>query len=195
LPIKATRIHNGEIDGDGRLVGTVSVGIGTKNDVKVRAVENIFNKVYDKIKIEKVAVSSGVPEQPWGDDTITGAKNRAAAAFEQVPEAHFGIGIEAGLFHDQITDEYYDVQYCVIVDRGGRFSYGHGPGFYYPAAIVDGLKLGKTVGDLMSEVTGINDIGHKQGAIGYLSKGILTREGLTEQAVVMALVPRLTGLY
>jgi inosine/xanthosine triphosphatase len=195
LPIKASRIHAGEIDRDGNLLGPVRVAVGTKNEVKVSAVKNIFEKIFDDLEIEKIHVPSGVSEQPWGADTITGAENRAKTAFEKFPGAHFGVGIEAGLFHDKNIDKYYDVQYCVIVDRGGRVSYGHGPGFYYPSEVVNGLKLGKTVGEVMSKVTGIDDIGHKQGAIGYLSKGLLSREGLTEQAVIMAMVPRLSKLY
>nr|BAL59131.1 hypothetical protein HGMM_OP3C286 [Candidatus Acetothermum autotrophicum] len=47
------------------------------------------------------------------------------------------------------------------------------------------------MGDVMSELAGIEKLGHKIGAIGYLSKGVLTREQLTEQAVLMALIPRL----
>jgi len=38
--------------------------------------------------------------------------------------------------------------------------------------------------------------GRKQGVVGYLSKGILVRKGLTETAVVAAMLPRLNpGLY
>jgi non-canonical (house-cleaning) NTP pyrophosphatase len=43
----------------------------------------------------------------------------------------------------------------------------------------------------MEVATGIEDIGEKMGAVGYLTKGKLNREELTEQAVLMALVPRI----
>ena len=195
LPIKATRIAEDEIDSEGKLLGTVHVAVGTNNDVKVQAVKNIFGKVFDKLNITKALVSSGVPSQPWGSATILGAKTRAAAALNEVPEAHFGVGIEAGLFEDEDGAEHYDIQYCAIHDRGGRITVGHGPGFYYPHKVVEGLKAGRTVGQVMAKITDIENIGHKQGAIGYLTKGLLTREGLTEQAVIMALVPRLTELY
>jgi inosine/xanthosine triphosphatase len=195
LPIKATRIAEGEIDSDGKLLGTVRVFVGTNNDVKLQAVKNVFEKIFEKVELEKVPVSSNVPAQPYEKDTITGAMNRAKGALQQASDAHFGIGIEAGLFLDENTKNYFDVQYCAVLDRGGRITLGHGSGFYYPPKVVEGLLKGKSVGEVMAVVTGIQDIGHKQGAIGYLSKNILDRGGLTEQAVLMAMVPRLGELY
>ncbi|WP_455392701.1 inosine/xanthosine triphosphatase, partial [[Eubacterium] cellulosolvens] len=190
LPIKATRIADGEIDSQGNLLGTVTVAVGTENDVKYQAVNNVFSKLFSTLKILKVPVSSGVKAQPMEDETIAGAKNRAQAAMEQTSKAHFAVGIEAGLFEDNATGKFFDVQYCAIIDRGGRITVGHGSGFYYPDKVIDGVKAGRTIGEVMSTLTGIQDIGKKLGAIGYLTKNILTREALTEQAVLMAMVPR-----
>lgn len=195
LPIKATRIKSGEIDTEGRLLCTVRVVVGSENDVKLNAVRNVFQKIYKSVEVEKISVPTGVAQQPWGKDTILGSKNRAAEALEKDPEAHFGVGIEAGLFWDDYTQQYFDVQYCVVRDKGGRITLGHGPGFYYPVKVIDAVKSGKTVGDVMGELSGVLDIGHRQGAIGYLTNKILTRDELTEQAVIMAMVPRITGLY
>lgn len=195
LPIKATRIVNGEIDIEGRLLGTVKIAVGTENDVKLFAVENVFNKLYPDVELTKVPVSTGVRAQPWGAETISGAKNRAKSALEQIPGAHFGVGVEAGLFENESTGKCFDIQYCVIQDRGGRVTVGHGSGFYYPDSVLAGVKTGRTVGEVMSELAGIFEIGKKQGAIGFLSNGLLTRKALTEQAVLMALVPRITRLY
>jgi inosine/xanthosine triphosphatase len=194
-PIKATRIYNEEIDEEGRLLGQVVVAVGTNNDIKTRAVKTVFQKIYSDIKIIKSPVSTGVPDQPWGDDTIKGAITRAAAAFKVVEDAHFGIGIEAGLFEEKMTGHCFDVQYCAVVDRGGRITTGHGPGFYYPPQVMEELKKGKTVGEVMAKLTDIKDIGHKQGAIGYLSNNLMDRSGLTEPAVLMAMVPRITEIY
>ena len=195
LPIKATRIVNGEIDANGRLLGTVMIAVGTENDVKLNAVREIFRKLYSDHEIVKVSVTSGVPPQPWGDETLQGAKNRAEAALENTPQAQFGVGIEAGLIENSEAGRVFDVQYCVIIDRGGRVTIGHGGGFYYPDAVLEGVKTGSTVGEVMSDATQITNIGRKQGAIGYLSNGLLTREELTSQAVLMAMVPRITELY
>jgi inosine/xanthosine triphosphatase len=195
LPIKATRISSGEIDSEGKLLGLVTVAVGTNNDVKLSAVRNIFQRLHKSVELKKVPTSSGVSAQPWGSDTITGAKNRAAAALKAEPDAHFGVGIEAGLFRMEPIDEIFDVQYCAIQDRGGRITIGHGPGFYYPEKVITKVNQEKTVGEAMDELTGISEIGHKQGAIGYLTKNLLNREGLTEGAVIMAMVPRISELF
>ncbi len=195
LPIKATRIQNGEIDTEGRIIGVVKVAVGTENEVKSNAVKNVFQKQYKKLEIKNIPVSSGVSSQPWEDETIAGAINRAKAALRAESEAHFGVGIEAGLFWNNTVKEYFDVQFCAIFDRGGRITLGHGPGFYYPEIVIKDVKSGKTVGSVMGQFTGIPNIGKQMGAIGFLSNNILTREGLTEQAVIMALVPRITRLY
>jgi inosine/xanthosine triphosphatase len=57
--------------------------------------------------------------------------------------------------------------------------------------VVKAVLEGKTVGDTMSKITGIEKIGHKMGSIGYLSDGMIDRTSLTELSVLMALVPRI----
>ena len=62
----------------------------------------------------------------------------------------------------------------------------------FPADLV---RQGKTVSEAMDQVFGQKDIGHGQGAIGYLSRGLLERKALTEQSVTAAMVPRLNDSY
>ena len=78
-----------------------------------------------------------------------------------------------------------------MADKAGRVTLGHGPGFAYPPQVVERVKGGRTVGDVMGEVAGVADIGAKQGAVGWLSRGALDRAELTRGAVVMAMLPRL----
>src|SRR6266480_1110560 len=78
-----------------------------------------------------------------------------------------------------------------VVDRSGRLTVGHGPGFAYPAKVLEKVKAGSTVGEAMDRLTGIRGIGSKQGAIGHLTEGRLDRRRLTESAVLMAMVPRI----
>jgi inosine/xanthosine triphosphatase len=53
------------------------------------------------------------------------------------------------------------------------------------------VLAGREVGDVMSEIAGIEELGKKMGAIGYLSHGLIDRTQLTEQSVTMALIPRM----
>lgn len=188
LPIQSRRIRAGTIDAHGRRRTPVVVHVGTDNPVKVRAVRRVVADVFERVRVRAVAVPTGVPEQPVDQQAAVGAMNRARAALE---DADFGVGIEAGLLWDASAGDYLDVQYCAIVDRSGRITLGHGPGFEYPPAVIERVKAGRTVSQAMAELTGVRDIGSKFGAIGYLTERRMDRDTLTEAAVLMAMVPRI----
>lgn len=188
LPISSTRIREGIINEEGSLLREILVHVGSTNSVKINAVKNIFSKIFKKVKIEGLAVELDIPKQPFNTETINGALKRAELS---IKDADFGVGIEAGLFLNNFTGKYYDIQYCAIIDRRGVVTIGHGAGFTYPREVIKGVKGGKTVGEVMKALTGINEIGKKLGAVGYLSNGLIDRTELTEQAVLMAMIPRI----
>ena len=165
----------------------MKVAVGTENPVKVAAVENVFRRVYEDVAVEPRKVGSGVPEQPFGSETIRGAVNRAKNAYKS-GEYDCGVGIEAGL--SDVEGHVLDVQFCAIYDPFWT-TIGCGSGFQYPPAVLAEVLAGRSVGDVMSEVSGVPGLGQKQGAIGYLSHGLLDRTQLTEQSVLMALIPRI----
>lgn len=168
------------------------IAVGSSNPVKVKAVERVFSKFYE-VTVLMVPVSSEVPPQPVGlDVTIRGAVSRARNALALSESAELGVGIEAGLLQVPGTlSGYMDQQFAAIADRSGRVTLGGGPSFEYPSAIVSRvLGEGIEVGTAMDQLTGVEELGQKQGAIGYFSKGHLDRTSLTEQAVLMALLPR-----
>lgn len=164
------------------------VHVGSNNPIKAQAVKNVFERAFGPTEVRLVSVESGVPVQPFNDDTARGACERAKKA---LLDADFGVGIEAGLIWHKELKLYFDVQFCAVVSRDGKLTIGHGSGFIYPPKVIEKVLAGRSVGDVMSELAGIEKLGYKIGAIGYLSKGLLTREELTEQAVLMALIPRL----
>lgn len=164
------------------------VHVGSNNPIKAQAVKNVFERALGPAEVRLISVESGVPLEPLGNDIARGACERAKKA---LLDADFGVGIEAGLIWHKELKLYFDVQFCAIVSRDGKLTVGHGSGFVYPPKVIERVLAGRPVGDVMSELTGIEKLGHKIGSIGYLSKGLLTREQLTEQAVLMALIPRL----
>lgn len=188
-PIKATRIVAGEVDADGRLLREARVAVGSLNPVKVEAVRRVFGRVFPRVDVRGFDVPSQVGEQPFGEDTWRGATERAQRALAAWPEADFGVGVEAGLLPG--PQGLFDVQACVLVDAGGRRTLGHGPGFQYPASVERELLEGRSVGDVLSRLAEVPDIGRKMGAVGWLSRGLQDRTGLTEPAILMALLPRL----
>lgn len=179
---------------------SIVVAVGSTNPVKVNAVKKVFQEVlHEDIIAVPVSVESGVGSQPVGlEATIKGAVNRAKNAIRVVNDAKFGVGIEAGLVKMPFTiTGYVDVQFCAICDDKGTITIGAGPGFEYPPIVVKRvLERGEEVGNIMDEISGVKNLGKKQGAIGFLSKNLMNRQRLTEIAVLMALVPRMNpNLY
>lgn len=169
------------------------VAVGSSNPVKIKAVENVFSKFFN-VSVVARNVDSGVPPQPIGAEvTIRGAICRAKAAIGSDLSANLGVGIESGLLEfPSTTSGYMDQQFAAIVDREGAITLGGGPAFEYPLAIINKVISERIeVNDAMMALTGIRDLGRKEGAIGYFSKGCLDRTRLTEQAVLMALIPRI----
>ena len=189
MTVSATRVLKGEIDRDGRRLQPLRVAVATGNDVKIRAVRNVFAQIFGYVEVVGVDVCCS-SNQPRGEGTITGSVERAKAAIAK-SHADYGVGIEAGLFDIPVLGRHFDVQYCTIVDSGGNATYGHGPGFEYPPSVTKAALHGEPVGEVMSRLTGVERIGHRSGSIGYLSEGAIDRTSLTEIAVLMALIPRL----
>lgn len=170
----------------------MKIAAGTTNPVKIQAIKNVFSKIFKDVEVIPVLVDSKVGSEPFDSEVIKGAVERAKQAYKSGVD--LGVGIEAGLFKNPYAiSEYLDVQYCAIYD-GEKTTIGCGAGFEYPRKVVERvLKEKKEIGIVMEELTGIKDIGETIGSIGYLSKGIINRIALTEQAILMALIPRLNS--
>ncbi len=185
-PISSTRVLDGEVDLEGHLNRPLVVHVGSSNPVKVEAVRNIFSQYFIELEVEGSVTRTSVPDEPWEDDVKRGAKERA---WQVMQNADIGVGIEAGLFRRE--DGIYDVQYCAILDKMGRYTFGTGPGFRYPSMIEAELRKGSTVGDVFSEKIMGENPGRQGGAIGYLTRGVMKRQQLTESAILAAMVPRI----
>lgn len=179
--VHSRNAHSGECGCDGE-TECVTVSVGSLNPIKVEAVRAVMEKAFGSARILPKNVSSGVPEQPFGDETLKGAENRARAA---LGDSDYSVGIEAGVF--EMADGLYDIQHCVIVDRNGNMTRGMGPGFRYPDDVAELVRSRKTVGKAVRELYG-DDGG--RGAIWILSGGLLDRYRLTQQSVIAAMVPR-----
>jgi len=171
------------------------VAVGSKNPVKVKAVEKVFKRFYKDIVIRSISIDTGLPRQPIGLEIVAkGAYLRSISALEKITGSSYGVGIEAGLIkYPYSSSKYLNIQLCVITDNKGYSTIGSSAGFELPKKIVDKLINNREIEleDLMEKITGIINIGKKGGAIQYLSKNFLTREDLSIQAVTTALIPHL----
>lgn len=186
MPISSSRIQSGEIDREGRMLRPLRIRVGSDNPIKVDAVRNVLSQLFSSVEVMGTKVATSVPEQPFGEQTRTGAEERARAA---IADGDYGVGLEAGVF--ETPDGLYDIQYCAVVDRRGRVTIGHGSGFRYPPEVADRVRGGWTVGRSFRELYGWERDGKKEGAISFLTCGALNRTALAEQAVMAAMVPRI----
>lgn len=173
----------------------MKVIVGSKNPVKVNAVRNVLKRICNDLTIDSSDVDSEIPDQPFGlDQTIEGAVNRAKNAFSY--EFDLSVGIESGLIEVPHTlTGYIDIQWCAIFD-GNQITIGASSGFEYPPTVIKRVMDGFEVGDVMDEVTGVDDLGQKKGAVSHLSHDMLNRTENTEECVLTAMIPRMnTEIY
>ncbi len=166
------------------------IAVGTRNPAKVKGVRLAFAKYFTKVVLRPVDSSSVARLQPLGLGQMTeGAVARARFALSRVG-GDLGVGVEAGIF--KVGGAYFDHQQAALVDGSGRISLGHSAGYPLPReAIAKMIKEGRELEDFAKELSGIDGIGDKGGLIHYLTKGKMSRAELTEQCVIMALIPRL----
>ena len=167
------------------------IGVGSTNKVKVNAVrETVADyEMFRDVEVVSVETSSGVSDQPLSlQETITGAKNRARAAYAG---NEYGVGLESGLFDVPETKTgMMDTCVCAIYD-GKEFHIGLSSCFESPIKITEMVKQGThDITQAFNEHKLSDDpkLGAAEGAIGLLTKGKVNRLAYTKQAIVMALI-------
>ena len=165
------------------------VAVGSRNPVKIAAVRALLARVAPGAEAEGHAVSSDVPDQPWGDDeTIRGARARARAALAADAAATMGVGIEGGVV--ALADgEVRSNAWAVVVDRDGREGVGGSLAMPLPPRVARLLREGMELGHAMDALTGSENIKHREGAVGVLTQGLITRQGAYEVLLTYALAP------
>ena len=162
------------------------VAVGSMNPVKIGASRAVLERLATGIEVVGIAAASGVPEQPWGDDeTIRGALARARAA-RQATGADLGIGIEGGV----VANEDGSVRTCAwaaIVARDGREGVGGSLVLTLPAPVAELVRGGMELGLAMDAVTGSRNVKHGLGAVGILTRGLVSRQQAYETLIAYAL--------
>jgi inosine/xanthosine triphosphatase len=164
------------------------IAVGTKNPAKVEGIRRAFAKYFPGATIRTIDSASIARAQPLGlDQMMQGAISRAKFALSKLG-GDFGVGVEAGIF--QMGDGYFDHQQAAIVDASGKVSLGHSAGYPLPTKAVEAMiKTGEELERYAESLSGIGEIGDKGGLVHHLTKGVMTRADLTEQCVMMALIP------
>lgn len=169
------------------------VGVGSRNPVKVAAVESALGGRLDA-RVEPVTVESGVAEQPFGDpETIEGAENRARRVRDS-DGYDLGVGLEGGVAEIPGTDGLFLVMWAAVTD-GETMGHGAGPRVQLPEGVARRIREGEELGPVMDDVLGEDDVAKGRGAAGALTDGIIDRQEALEHAVAGAAAPFVTDLY
>ena len=172
----------------------MKVLIGTKNPSKIEGAKNAFDKFFDNVEVIGVDVSSNVPDQPFNEDVLQGAKNRVEGvkkyAIENNIDADFYIAIESGIV--DYFDDFINFNISFIEDKEGTKSVGVSQGFPIPKKHIDDIReVG--LGKVMDKIFSGNELGKSVGGISFLTKGKVTRMEIVENSFTMALIKFING--
>ncbi len=170
----------------------MKINVASKNPVKVEAVKEIIGdyEFLRDAKVEAIAVSSNVSEQPKSlEETLQGASNRAKAAFNG---CDYSFGIESGLMSVPYTKT-GSMNFCACVIYDGKQNHiGLSSAFELPIEVTRRIKLYEIIDSNQAFYeTGLTDkekIGSSEGAIGLLTKGRLKRKDYIKEAIQKALI-------
>jgi len=145
------------------------VRVGTANPMKIAATRKAFAKFFKKVQVAGVEVPSSVSPQPISfGEIVRGARERAKRAFR---DCDYSVGIEAGVFKvGPVWPRPFQITMACVFD-GTRESLGSGPFFELPPSMVKKIILADT------------------GSVAVVTKGKVTRESVTREAILMALAP------
>ena len=162
--------------------------MGTKNPGKIQGAKEAFEKYFDNVQVEGIAVDSEVGDQPFNQEILEGAKNRIKNlkkyAKENQIEPDFYISSEAGITNS--LGEWIDINCAVIEDTKGFQSIGTSQGFPIPNKYIEEIKETE-LGKVMDKIFSGKELGKGKGGISFLTKDEVTRIDLTRNAFIMAL--------
>ena len=168
--------------------------MGTKNPGKIEGARQAFEKYFENVEIEGISVASEVADQPVNEEIFQGAKNRIKNlkkyAKENNVKADFYVASEAGITN--LLGEWIDINAVVIENKEGFQSVGTSQGFQIPEKYVQEIKETE-LGKVMDKIFEKEKLGQGKGGINLLTKGEVSRIGLTKDAFIMALISHING--
>lgn len=162
------------------------VVVGSRNPVKIAAVQAVLDQITPGIWVTGVSVPSGVPDQPIGDaETQAGARNRAHAALASTG-ASLAIGLEGGVV-ELPNGAMQSCAWAVAVDASGREGVGGSLAMPLPNRVAARLRAGEELGYAMDAEAQTVGTKHGRGAVGILTAGLIDRQRAYEHLVAYAL--------
>ena len=168
---------------------TKKVVVASKNPVKINSVKLAFGRVFknQKFDILSVSVDSNVADQPMTSEaTLQGAKNRANNARSEFPIADYWVGIEAGVMVQN------SIHFCfawVVILSSNQIGLSKSSMFALPHGVSELLVQGIELGQADNLFFNRKNSGQKDGIIGVLTSGKISRTDYYVEPTVLALIP------
>ncbi len=190
--LSASDVISGKVDSEGNRLIPLYIAVGSENPTKIQAVSQAFKGFLSLDSHIYPVKTSTFTKQPLNAETISCAIDRAKQAWDSRENLDYSVGIESGIFS---FDEYsLDIAIAAVYD-GNSVSLGNSMGFQLPSHVIQNLAPGRELGEIVEKLSGIKDIGKKEGIISYLSGGRLKRLEMNVQAVKCALVHRFSQCF
>lgn len=163
------------------------VAIGSSNPVKIGAARSVISRMWPEAEVIGLEVESTVPAMPASRaECIAGALERARTARE-IADADLGLGLEGGV--QTMEGQLYLTGWVAAVDRHGRESLASGAQLPLPPPVAAAVREGQELGPVMDRLTGREKTNHAEGAVGILTRGLVTRQHSFEVGIAYALTP------
>lgn len=168
--------------------------MGTTNPGKIQGARQAFEKYFGNVEIDGVKVSSEVSDQPINDEIFQGVRNRVKNVKEYAEkngiEADYYVASEAGIIN--FSSEWVDINAVVIEDKEGYQSFGTSQGFPVPDRYMKEIQETE-LGAVMDRIFSGKELAKGKGGISILTKDVVSRIELTQNAFVMALIKHING--
>lgn len=165
----------------------MKVAIGSKNPVKIAAVQEAFTKVWPEVSFQFVGIDavSGVSNQPMSDEeSINGATNRAKQALTET-DADFGVGPKGGL--QKVGEMWFDTGWIVIIDKNGRKGIGSTIRLETPKKVMNLIEEGKELGEVCDILFQQENSKQAGGYFGLVTNELISRKAGYTHGVIAAL--------
>ncbi len=169
--------------------------VGSENPVKIAAVQAVLGRLAPNATVRGIAVASGVPDQPFGDEeTQAGARQRALSALSQTPDAQLAVGLEGGVV-ELPNGQMRSCAWAVVVDAHGAEGIGGSLSMPLPNRVALRIRNGEELGHAMDAEAQTVGTKHGRGAVGILTAGLVDRQRAYEPMVAYALAPWLAPAF
>ncbi|MDB4952004.1 MAG: hypothetical protein JWM27_4653 [Gemmatimonadetes bacterium] len=160
------------------------IRVGSTNPAKVQPVKTVAKMLFGGVDVMGVRVPSGVSAQPTTEqETVQGALQRARNALVSGP-ADYGVGIEGGI--GTVGGMWFGFQWVAVADRDGRVGLSSSARFPLPDRLGQEILGGREMSEVMDALVGTSGIGRKEGVMGVLTAGHVTRAAAIAQALHFA---------